>query len=401
MPLKYVILRAAEGASRGTSRGVSRGAMPNLWPRSAVARAKVEFADLEQRSAAALARERGVRAVAPVMPLKLIAPVSLEAAPASASNSWGIQAVGASTSPFTGKGIVPAVLDTGIDPTHPAFAGIEIVRRNFTSEGPDDQHGHGTHCAGTIFGQDVKGLRIGVARGVKKVLIGKVLGKDGGGSDRLVEAINWATENGANVISMSLGIDFPGMVKKLEARGYPIEIATSIALEGYRANVILFERLAGSVAALDAFGKTVVLVAAAGNQSRRQVKPEFEIAVGPPAVSGGFVSVAALQKERGGLAIAPFSNFGARVSGPGVAIVSAKAGGGLASMSGTSMATPHVAGVAVLWMEKLKNEGALNPDLLMSRLIGTASTSSLAAGFDPRDVGAGLVQAPQVSSENA
>src|SRR6478752_8336751 len=114
MALKYVILRAAEGASRDTSSVVVRGARPNVWPRSAATPAKVEFADLEQRSAAALAQKKGVRAVAPVMPLKLIAPVSLKSAPASASNSWGIQAVGASTSPFTGEGTVPAVLDTGI-----------------------------------------------------------------------------------------------------------------------------------------------------------------------------------------------------------------------------------------------------------------------------------------------
>lgn len=386
MLLKYVILRTVERQFRRVKLRNRTGLNGN--PR-------VEVTRMDQRQAAGLAQKNGVKAIAPVMPLKLITPFALNDAPPAGSGAWGIQAVGASTSPFTGEGVVAAVLDTGIDAAHPAFAGIEIVRRNFTTEEDDDQHGHGTHCAATICGRDVDRTRIGIARGIKKVLIGKVVGEGGGGSDRLAEAINWALENGANVISMSLGIDFPGMVRELLDDGYPTELATSIALEGYRANVLLFERLAGSIAALDAFGRVIILVAAAGNESRRELNPDFEIAASPPAISGGFVSVAALEQMKDGLAIASFSNFGALVSGPGVAVVSAKAGGGLTSMSGTSMAAPHVAGVTALWIEKLRNEGALSHGLLMNRLIGTASTSSLAIGFDPRDVGAGLVQAPQ------
>jgi subtilisin family serine protease len=81
--------------------------------------------------------------------------------------------VGADTSPFSGDGIVVAVLDTGIDASHPAFEGVDIVQKDFTGEGVGDQHGHGTHCAGTIFGRTSEGTRIGVAPGVKKALIGK------------------------------------------------------------------------------------------------------------------------------------------------------------------------------------------------------------------------------------
>ena len=84
--------------------------------------------------------------------------------------------MGADTSSCTGNGIVVAVLDTGIDASHPAFAGVEVIQKDFTGEGDGDQHGHGTHCAGTIFGRNVNGTRIGVAMGVKKALIGKVLG---------------------------------------------------------------------------------------------------------------------------------------------------------------------------------------------------------------------------------
>src|SRR5690606_41473924 len=97
-----------------------------------------------------------------------------EVTPAAGDVTWGVKAMGAYTSPFDGSGIVVAVLDTGIDPTHPAFAGVNLTRRNFTTAGDDDTHGHGTHCAGTIFGRAVNGTRIGVAPGVTEAVIGKV-----------------------------------------------------------------------------------------------------------------------------------------------------------------------------------------------------------------------------------
>jgi subtilisin family serine protease len=138
-----------------------------------------------------------------------------------------------------------------------------------------------------------------------------------------------------------------------------------------------------------------LLVAAAGNESRRDQSADFEIAVSPPAVSEGIISVAALGRAAGGLVVAPFSNTGARISGPGVDIVSARPGGGLVSMNGTSMATPHVAGVAALWAQRLESEGSFSLKRWTDRLLGSAVTHGLQAGFDPSDVGNGLVQAPQ------
>jgi len=389
MSRKYVILRS-ETAPVAKRRGT-----PRAEP-LALVRPAVDVAELQPRAAASLTQKKFIKAVAPVVPMKLIAPVGGDAPapPAMGNVTWGIEAVRADKSPFTGDGIVVAVLDTGINPAHPAFAGVEIVRKNFTTSSDDDDNGHGTHCAATILGRNVDGVRIGVAPGVRKALIGKVLGAGGGGSDRVAQAIYWAVSGGANVISMSLGIDFPGYVTSLEADGVPTELATSMALEGYRANILLFERLASFVAAQEAFMQVALLIAAAGNESRRNVNPDFEIAASPPAVADGFVSVAALGKGPQGLTVAPFSNVGARVSAPGVEIVSANHTGGLVAKSGTSMATPHVAGVAVLWAQKLATSGALGGKLLADRLIGTATTGGIAPGADPHDIGAGLVQAP-------
>lgn len=105
----------------------------------------------------------------------------------------------------------PAVAaDTGSDPDHPAFDGVTLKRKDFTQEGDDDTHEHGTHCAGTIFGQNADGLRIGVAPNTERALIGKVLGFGSILSATIANAMQWALAADAYVISMSLGIDFPG-----------------------------------------------------------------------------------------------------------------------------------------------------------------------------------------------
>src|SRR5262249_30176314 len=154
------------------------------------------------------------------------------ATPAAGTTTWGVTAVGADTSSLDGSGIIVAVLDTGIDRTHPAFTGVTLTEQDFTGDGNGDTNRHGTHCPGPIFGRDIAGTRIGVARGVTKVLIGKVIGSQGGASDRIASAIQWALDNGAHVISMSLGIDFPGYQQQLQASGVPQKAATSMALEG-------------------------------------------------------------------------------------------------------------------------------------------------------------------------
>ena len=91
---------------------------------------------------------------------------------------------------------------------------------------------------------------------------------------------------------MSLGVDFTGYVKELLEEDVPPELATSLVLEGYRTNILLFERLAGFIAARGAFLQSAMLVAAAGNESQRNVRPDFVVSAGPPAMANGFVSVA-------------------------------------------------------------------------------------------------------------
>ncbi len=387
MAQKHIVLRS----NRSSTGDIFLGPTPMDAPSAGI---KVDVEDIDPARVGKLTQQRDVVAVAPSIPMKLVAPRDVVAQPAATSN-WGVAAVGADTTPFTGAGVVVSVLDTGIDATHPAFAGVQIVEKDFTGEGNGDGHGHGTHCAGTIFGRDVSGARIGLARGVTKALIGKVLGNQGGSSESIVSAIQWAVENGAHVISMSLGIDFPGLVAALVADGFPPELASSRALEGYRANVQLFERLAALVRAQGAFRQATLTVAAAGNESQRDVDPKFVIAVSPPAVAEGILSVAALGQGAGGFTVAPFSNTGANVAAPGVAIISAKRGGGLQTMSGTSMATPHVAGVAALWAEKIMTLAPLTGLQLTARLVASGTMTGLATGVDPVDVGVGLVKAPQ------
>jgi subtilisin family serine protease len=304
--------------------------------------------------------------------------------------------MGVPTSPFTGRGATVAVLDTGIEAGHEAFGGRTIAQKDFTGEGDGDRNGHGTHVAGTIFGGPVGGVRIGVAPGLSRALVAKVLDAEGAGStDGILDGMLWAIREGANVVSMSLGLDFPGMVAQLIARGVEPEPATSLALAAYRDNVRLFDAVAALARAHAGMFARCVLVAAAGNESRR---PRFEIATAPPAAADGFVSVGALARAPGPaptFTVAPFSNALPDVAAPGVDVRSAKIGGGLQSMNGTSMATPHVAGVAALWFEKL---AVSSPEFkfseLESRLVGTAVSAAIAPE-DRADAGAGLVQAPQ------
>jgi len=390
---EYIVLKNASHM-RTTSPFEEFGLTPASAP--AAPEPRVEVHDVTSAEAHSMAQDRQVAAVAIPMPVSLIGPcdADLPAGVAAATDAWGLSAVKADTSPFTGDGVVVAVLDTGIDRSHPAFTGVDIIEKDFTGSGDGDRHGHGTHCAATIFGRDVGGIRIGIARGVKKALIGKVLADTGGGSsDTIFRGVQWALEQGAHVISMSLGFDFPGAVQRMSTGGIPIAAATSNALEAYRSNLRFFDALMQMVEAKGAFGDTAVVVAATGNESHR---PAFTVAASLPAASRGIISVAALGRNAAGtFDVANFSNTMSQLAAPGVDILSAKLGGGLVSMNGTSMACPHVAGVAALWWEALRKSGVVKATagLVATKLLATAGTNGLSS--EPLDRGAGLVAAPQ------
>lgn len=281
--------------------------------------------------------------------------------------AWGLLATRVNSSAETGRGVRIAVLDTGIDLTHPDFQGRAVLPKSFVEgETYDDGHGHGTHCAGIACGpKQPRSLpRFGVAHDAE-LLVAKVLANSGRGTDSSILAgIQWAMSEGAQVISMSLG----GAV---------------LASQNYSR---VFQQVGER-----AIQQGTLIIAAAGNDSNR-ARGKLE-AVSHPANCPAIMAVGAVDRD---LRIAPFSNAGINVNGgkvdivaPGVDIVSTWPGTlQYKSLDGTSMATPHVAGIAALYAQRYPN---LRGDALWARLLQQAQPLSAPA----RDVGAGLVQAPQ------
>lgn len=270
--------------------------------------------------------------------------------------TWGLKATKVMKSLFTGNGMKVAVLDTGMDLLHPDFVGRSIVSQSFVpGEAVQDGQGHGTHCIGTACGfKDLNGRRYGVAH-KSTIYVGKVLSNAGSGSSAwIIAGMEWAIVNGCQVISMSLGNTNPKQ---------------SIAYEtvGRRA-----------------LQNGCLIVAAAGNHGPGTV--------GQPANSPSIMAVAALDNC---VQVATFSSpsgvsSGAKVNiaAPGVKVYSSVPmnKGRYATFNGTSMATPHVAGIAALYAESTGKRGAQLWQLLTSRATALPLPSDR--------VGSGLVQAP-------
>ncbi len=273
--------------------------------------------------------------------------------------TWGLQGLGVLASAFSGSGVNVAVLDTGMAVQHPDFAGRNPVTRSFvTGETVDDGHGHGTHCIGTACGPRVPGQppRYGIAFDAQ-IHAGKVLSNRGSGSDEgILGGIDWAITSGCRVVSMSLGAQVPF--------GTP------------------FSRVFEAVG-LRALQRGTLIVAAAGNN--RPTGP-----VNHPANCPSILAVGAIDSAG---QIAPFScksdpNGGkVDIVAPGVAVLSTwTMPTRYKTISGTSMATPHVAGAAALISEAHGSTGLE----LWGRLVQSARALPLSC----MDVGSGLVQAP-------
>ncbi|MYR43997.1 S8 family peptidase, partial [Streptomyces sp. SID5910] len=263
---------------------------------------------------------------------------------------------------YDGKGSKVAVLDTGADAEHPDLKGRITAQRNFTdSDSTDDRQGHGTHVLSTVGGSGAAsdGKKKGVAPGAD-LLMGKVLNDGGSGAESwIIAGMEWAVEQKADVVSMSLGSPEPTDCAD------PMSVAA--------------QRLAETSDAL--------FVVAAGNTG-----PSLNT-VSSPGCAPGVLTVGAVDRDdstawfssRGP---APFTHtLKPEITAPGVDISAASAGGrgvyAYQTMSGTSMATPHVAGAAAVLKQR-------HPDWT-ARQLKAALVSSADSGIpgDVRETGGG------------
>ena len=230
---------------------------------------------------------------------------------------WGVDRIDAEWAweDSTGNEIKVAVVDTGIDDDHPDLTvagGVNFVwmKGRLDSTAWDDDNGHGTHVAGTIAGEDNTEGVIGVAPDASLYAV-KVLNKRGSGSySAIIAGIEWAISNDMNVISMSLSGTF---------------------------NEPLLE-----AACTSAMNSGIVVVAASGNAGATTLPY--------PAAYDSVISVGATSETD---ALASWSNQGTGLDfvAPGVEILSTWKGGGYNTISGTSMACPHVSGTVALILQ--------------------------------------------------
>jgi hypothetical protein len=254
---------------------------------------------------------------------------------------------------LTGEGIDIAVLDTGIHDEHTALTVEKEV--DFTGEGTDDLNGHGTHVAGIIASAD--STYKGVAYGANLFNV-KVLNKTGSGyASDVIAGIEWSVENGAEIISISLG----AVVDPCDGTD-PLSQAVD-----------------------EAVNEGVVVVVAAGNNG-----PDAGTITSPGCAKNA-ITVGAVDDSDN---VPSWSSRGPTDDGrvkpdllaPGVSIVSTWNDNSFKSLSGTSMSTPHVAGIAALLLEK-------NPSLTPSQIKDVLKSTALDLGLDENTQGSGRVDA--------
>lgn len=280
----------------------------------------------------------------------------------SVGNQWGlttIQAPQAWNRTHGSTGVRIAVLDSGINEAHADLAGKIVARRDFTgsASGSNDINGHGTHVAGIAAASTNNAMGVAGVGYDSRLMNVKVLDDTGSGSiSMLYDAIYWAADNGAHVINMSLGGEEDCSTAWWEDL---FDVGRNELREAINY----------------AFGRNIVLVAAAGNNGANQQQ-----------WPGACPNVMAVANTNSADMISGTSNFGmwVDVAAPGSAIFStavpgaakcqANLAGAFANCSGTSMASPHVAGIAALVRTSCNLNSATD---IVNRI---ASTSDAIAG---------------------
>jgi subtilisin family serine protease len=270
-----------------------------------------------------------------------------------------------------GRGIKVALIDSGVSRTHPSLRRVLAGGMNFVANEPvtewwNDESGHGTHCAGVIAAAaGLAGCTWGYAPQVKLYALRVFGGVDGGGySSDISDAIDWAVKEGCELISMSLGSDKP--------------------------SAYIRQRID------EAFQAGVLCIAAAGNEAGPVAYPaRFPKVVGVSAIGqkGAYPQDSIHMDAEGGLPcskeglyFASFSNYGEGVDlcAPGVAVTSTVPDTGFGPMDGTSMACPHVTGIAALALAmtpQLRKAKTQRASLLVDRLMGICQDVGLAREY--------------------
>jgi serine protease AprX len=270
---------------------------------------------------------------------------------------------------FKGKGVKVAVIDTGVDATHPDLTGRVMAAKSFVDDNTLDENGHGTHVAGIVAGNGAKskGKYVGVAPEAL-IFAAKVLDGNGSGSmSGVMAGIEWAIlEQKVRVINLSLGGSGSG--------------------DGKDALSVLCDEAVTQAG--------VVICVAAGNSG------PGERTIGSPGCAREVITIGAVDDNG---VIANFSSRGPTADGrakpdmmfPGVSITAAQGVGtqlgpvteaGYITINGTSMATPHASGVVALMLEA---NPKLTPAQVKSMLVGTA----VDLGYTPNEQGRGRCDA--------
>lgn len=359
--------------------------------RKAFADKQQELARLRELTRDEATWRRGSAAEAP--PRVTRSPAAPPAGPGAPTRA--VRLVGADRQAYTGAGVTVAIIDSGIDVAHPAFAGMELIQKDFSGEGDGDELGHGTMLASIVAGRPLGGQRIGIAPGVTRLVMVKYIGKSGNASpETLPVALDWALSydgGSVDVVCLGFGLQVVDDIEREAREGSSVRSAISRTLATFAQS---YRTTEGIVTAALASGKGALIFAPAGNDNRAGEEVRVNA---PTALARGVISVGAADEAGAaiGLTMASFSNVGATVAAPGSRVPGARPGGGLDEMTGTSISSAVAAGTAALWWEMLRREaGTANAALVWSRMKAAARADVFAPGVTPLARGLGLVQAP-------